>query len=152
MIYFVQLPSGAIKIGFSNNPKARFQQLKGHYRSPVALLTILDGDMAKERELHARFRHLRFGKTEQFKPAPELFDFIGKPLLAHPNPEAVEKNPCHIPGPGCKVRYNHTLDEATVDRLELIRQALGLDSASQTIRVIVRDYPLPKSRKKAGTD
>lgn len=90
MIYFAQLPTGAIKIGTSENVDARLGQLERHYRHPVALLHTIDGGRDIEREMHERFGHLRFGKTEQFRPGPDLMEFIGKPLLVGANPEAVE--------------------------------------------------------------
>ncbi len=33
------------------------------------------------------------GRTEQFRPAPELMEFIGRPLLVGVNPDAVEAMP-----------------------------------------------------------
>jgi Meiotically up-regulated gene 113 len=95
MIYFAQLPTGAIKIGCSEDVDARLGQLEGHYRQPVALLHTMEGDRETEREIHERFSHLRFGRTEQFRPAVDLMTFIGKPLLVSQNPDAVEA----IPGP-----------------------------------------------------
>jgi hypothetical protein len=44
-------------------------------------------------EIHARFAHLRFGRREQFRPGREIFDFIGKPLLASSDPDSVEDMP-----------------------------------------------------------
>jgi hypothetical protein len=90
MIYFAQLPTGAIKIGCSGDVETRIGQLEQHYRQPVSLLHTMGGDRDSEREIHVRFAHLRFGKTEQFRPGADLMEFIGKPLLVSTNPEAVE--------------------------------------------------------------
>lgn len=90
MIYFVQLESGAIKIGFTENIEARLAQLGSHYQSPVFLLATMPGDRKQEREIHERFEHLRFGRLEQFRPANELMEFIGAPILVGANPLMIE--------------------------------------------------------------
>lgn len=90
MIYFAQLDTGAIKIGTSRNVESRLDQLKSYYGKPLALLGTMPGGRKEEREIHQRFGHLRFGRHEQFKPAQDLLDFIGKPLLVGANPDAVE--------------------------------------------------------------
>jgi hypothetical protein len=90
VIYFVQLESGSIKIGFTDNLEQRLSGLSRHYGSPVSLLAAIPGGLERESEIHDRFAHLRFGRTEQFRPALDLLDFIGKPLLVGPNPETVE--------------------------------------------------------------
>ena len=43
--------------------------------------------------MHVRFAHLRFGRTEQFRPAADLMAFIGLPLFVSANPDAVEAMP-----------------------------------------------------------
>jgi hypothetical protein len=91
MIYFVQLESMAIKIGTTENVSERLAQLEDLYKSPVSLLGTIPGGRREELELHRRFAHLRFGKTEQFRPAPDLMEFIGKPLLVSQNPNAIER-------------------------------------------------------------
>lgn len=91
MIYFVQPVSGGpVKIGTTINLESRLKQLESHYGQPLAVLATQEGGRTEEAEIHARFSHLRFGHTEQFKPAPELMDFIGRPLLVNPDPSAVE--------------------------------------------------------------
>jgi hypothetical protein len=79
-----------VKIGTSTNVPARIKQLEATYKRPLALLGTMEGDRDEEQAVHARFAHLRFGRTEQFRPAPELMEFIGKPLLVGANPDAVE--------------------------------------------------------------
>lgn len=93
MIYFAQLPSGAVKIGKADDVDARLVQLEQQYRQPLSLLHVMEGSFEVERQIHRRFRHLRIegGRgREQFRPAPDLMEFIGRPLLVSPNPDAVE--------------------------------------------------------------
>ncbi len=91
MIYFMQaIEGGPVKIGHSKDVDARRAQLEAHYRKPLALLGTRKGGRLEEREIHQRFAHLRFGKTEQFRPAADLMEFIGRPLLVGANPETVE--------------------------------------------------------------
>ncbi len=91
MIYFMQpVGGGPVKIGFSDDVDKRREQLERHYGRPLALLATMPGDMGIEYEIHRRFSHLRFGRTEQFRPASDLMAFIGRPLLVDPNPETVE--------------------------------------------------------------
>jgi hypothetical protein len=91
VIYFMQATDGGpVKIGHSADVPTRVRQLASHYRKPLAVLATMDGDREEEAEIHARFAHLRFGRTEQFRPASELMAFIGRPLLVGPNPETVE--------------------------------------------------------------
>ena len=93
MIYFAQLPTGAIKIGFSDDVESRLIQLKQHYRHPLSLLCTMEGGRETEREIHDRFGHLRIAhhrEKEQFRPGADLLEFIGLPLLVNANPTAVE--------------------------------------------------------------
>jgi hypothetical protein len=91
MIYcFQSIHGGSIKIGFSNNIERRRAELESHYGQPLALLAVMEGGRDEERSIHLRFDHLRIGRSEQFRPAPELMAFIGRPLLVDPNPDAVE--------------------------------------------------------------
>lgn len=90
MIYFIQTASGSIKIGTTINLRARLTALANEYQAPVSLLGTRPGGAEEEKEIHGRFAHLRLGKTEQFRPAPELLEFIGKPLLASAAHDAVK--------------------------------------------------------------
>jgi hypothetical protein len=63
------------------------------YRTPLAVLAVRDGDQNEEARVHALFDHLRIDLTEQFRPAPDLLAYIGRPLLVSANPEAVERMP-----------------------------------------------------------
>ena len=91
MIYFIQpTDGGPVKIGTTTNLDLRLEQLEKHYGCALAALATMDGGPADEREIHARFAHLRYGHTEQFQPASDLMEFISRPLLVVANPEAVE--------------------------------------------------------------
>lgn len=94
MIYFVQaVDGGPVKIGYSNCIERRLSQLESHYKQPLVILATMKGGRKKEAEIHARFSHLRFGRTEQFRPVAELMEFIGRPLLVSVNPDAIEVMP-----------------------------------------------------------
>jgi hypothetical protein len=105
LIYFLQaVTGGPVKIGTAVNVDRRLAQLESHYGQPLAVLATMEGGPDEEREIHARFAHLRFERQgrrgrrpEQFRPAAELMEFIGRPLLVGPNPDAVEAiEPRHV--------------------------------------------------------
>lgn len=82
MVYFLQATDGGpIKIGHSQDVLARIKQLEATYKRPLALLATIPGGREEEQAIHARFSSLRFGKTEQFRPDPDLLAFIGRPLF-----------------------------------------------------------------------
>lgn len=90
MIYFVQpVGGGPVKIGYSGDVHARCRQLESRYGLPLVVLATMEGGHEEEAEVHARFDHLRLGRTEQFRPGADLMAFIGRPLLAGPNPDAI---------------------------------------------------------------
>jgi len=94
LIYFVQpTDGGPVKIGFSNNVAARVKELEGFYGRELVVLATFKGGRREEAEMHDRFSHLRYGRTEQFRPDMELMDFIGCPLFAAAG-DVVEM-PCH---------------------------------------------------------
>jgi hypothetical protein len=90
VIYFAQLETGSIKIGTTTNLNSRLAALESFYGQPLALLATMRGGRATELKIHERFAHLRMGRTEQFRPGPDLMEFIGKPLLVSANPDAIE--------------------------------------------------------------
>jgi Meiotically up-regulated gene 113/Ribbon-helix-helix protein, copG family len=92
VIYFMRLANRAIKIGHSANVDNRLKTLRDHFEGPVELLKVLEGGRQEEKEMHARFAHLRFPNTEQFLPTSELLEFIeadptSDPLPSSPNPK-----------------------------------------------------------------
>ena len=78
MVYFVRLPTGTIKIGFSKDLTSRFNALRGTY-GKIEVLKTQEGNRQTERALHRRFEHLRIRRTEQFLPGQELLEFLGSP-------------------------------------------------------------------------
>lgn len=91
MIYFMSpTDGGPVKIGRTDNLDRRREQLETHYGCQLAVLATIEGGKPEEREVHRRFKHLRLGRTEQFRPGADLMAFIGRPLLVGPNPDAVE--------------------------------------------------------------
>ena len=94
MIYFMQSQGGGpVKIGHSLNVEARRKGLEAHYGTPLIILATRPGGRSEEAEMHARFAHLRLGRTEQFRPAPDLMKFIGRPLFVGANSDSVEALP-----------------------------------------------------------
>ena len=85
MIYFAQLPTGAIKIGKTDDIDRRMRGLKSQFKGPVLLLKTIPGGFKHEWATHYRFRHLRVPGTEQFKPEPELMKFISKVKRVKPS-------------------------------------------------------------------
>ena len=85
MIYFAQLPTGAIKIGKTDDIDRRMRGLKSQFKGPVLLLKTIPGGFKREWATHYRFRHLRVPGTEQFKPEPELMKFISKVKRVKPS-------------------------------------------------------------------
>jgi hypothetical protein len=91
VIYFMQpVDGGPVKIGCSEDVEARRKSLESHYGCDLVLLGTREGTFEDEQQIHERFAHLRFGRTEQFRPAADLMAFIGRPLLVDVNPDAVE--------------------------------------------------------------
>lgn len=94
MVYFIQaVDGGPIKIGYSKDVEARRRMLESAYKRPLAVLATMPGGRKEEAEVHDRFSHLRFGRTEQFRPNAELLEFIGRPLLVSANAKSVEVMP-----------------------------------------------------------
>jgi Meiotically up-regulated gene 113 len=88
VIYFVQsVVGGPIKIGCAVKIDRRIKELELYYGRKLILLATMEGDRSTEKEIHERFKHLRLEsgrsrgvKVEQFRPSPDLMEFIGKPF------------------------------------------------------------------------
>lgn len=152
MIYFAQdAEGGAVKIGTTEDVPARLRQLESHYGKPLALLATRPGGRAEEAELHARFAHLRYGRTEQFRPAPDLMEFIGRPLLVSANPDAVEAMPDRTHDP---LRHDVTLkaDSTVIGWAKLVAKARGISLAEYVSEVlrgpVGRDFAAEMERLK----
>lgn len=81
MIYFLRLPTGSIKIGYTGDLDSRMKQLRRHYGCDFKIVATMPGGINEEQALHQQFAHLRFGREEQFRPGPDLCEFIGRHLL-----------------------------------------------------------------------
>jgi hypothetical protein len=133
MIYFARLPSGSIKIECTDDVDQRMQSLKFQYGSGLAILHTMPGGQEAEHELHERFAHLRFGRSEQFRAGLDLLEFIGKSLLVNAAPEAVERlEPKKVP-----IR----MDLKPEDHKEMERQAGMRDiTISSLARMIIVEW------------
>lgn len=75
-IYFIQNETNkAIKIGFASDVESRRRALQTASPDRLILLGSIEGDMARERELHREFADLRL-VGEWFRPSPKLMDRI----------------------------------------------------------------------------
>jgi hypothetical protein len=130
MIYFAQTSTGSIKIGTTINLRNRLSALKSYFGNEVLLLATMPGDRAEERRLHEKFAHLRFPGTEQFRPAPDLIEFIGRPLLVCANPDAII---VERPKPTGRVAVSFRFKPVTVRQIaEIAKRMHGLSD----VRVI----------------
>ena len=77
MIYFVRVgKSGPIKIGYSeNNIESRIKDLQIGSPEALILMGVMEGDKAKEREMHEKFKDLHI-RGEWFRPGVDLRQFI----------------------------------------------------------------------------
>lgn len=133
MIYFVQpAKGGPIKIGTTEDFKTRFQALQAYYGKRFAILRLMPGGPVEEREIQDRFDHLRIGITEQFRPGPDLMTFIGRPLLAHPNPRPLKAmlGGQHIQHEivtlhGAIVEWLNDIAPRVIDAASIIRDAIA---------------------------
>lgn len=138
MIYFLQpVDGGPVKIGFTDHLGVRHKQLEAHYGRPLALLATMEGGRSTEAEIHGRFAHLRFGRTEQFRPGPDLMAFINRPLLVDANPDVVEAMKSVRPRPPADpslitVRF----DRALVSRLKMIATDKNVSLAEYISEII----------------
>lgn len=82
-VYFIT--SGThIKIGWAKDPDRRLAALQTASPVKLSLVYSFPGSGAKERELHAKFSHLR-SSGEWFAASPEIFAAIDE-LRADPSP------------------------------------------------------------------
>lgn len=132
MIYFLQpVDGGPVKIGFSDNLEARRIALELHYGRQLSVLATLPGGREEEKAIHERFAHLRLGRTEQFRPAPDLMEFINRPLLVDANPDVIEAIESVAPQPvsiRCSVIWKNWLT-----RLAAFRRLKATDVIDQVL-------------------
>jgi len=75
IVYFVQRPDGAIKIGKTGNLKSRLQTLQSQLNQPITLLATIPGYTKLEYKLHKQFAYANIC-NEWFLPVSELQNFI----------------------------------------------------------------------------
>lgn len=83
VVYFIQVPSGPIKIGTSKNLKQRLAYLQVYTPEPISLLGVHVGSFVEERAAHERFAHLRL-HGEWFESDPALLAYIAAGEQAAP--------------------------------------------------------------------
>lgn len=75
-VYFIQgLCGGAIKVGYSADPKKRLLELQTGYPDTLTILLMIPGDERTERTLHRLFEASRL-KGEWFRPDDYIMDKI----------------------------------------------------------------------------
>lgn len=126
MIYFARIgPEGPVKIGHTANVEARLKTLGSSYGATLTLLKAIPGDEWDEAEFHARFDDYRLGKTEQFRPGPDLMDFVGHPRTR--DWKSVRKVKASLP-------TNVRLTPPELGRVERLKSQYGLRTTSDVIR------------------
>lgn len=91
MIYFMQGETGGpVKIGYTDDIVRRRKQLEAKYDCSLEVLLLVNGGRDRETQVHAQFAHLRFPRTELFRPEPELMEFISRPILVGADGDLVE--------------------------------------------------------------
>lgn len=77
-VYFVQQETGGpIKIGLTDNPSRRFNQLQRSSPNPLKMLGVCKGGIAAERRLHRLFDEDRL-HAEWFNPSTRLLNLIAR--------------------------------------------------------------------------
>ena len=76
MIYFIQC-ADRIKVGYSGKPKVRFSKIQADAPFECKLLGIMEGDIQKERELHALFSEYHC-RGEWFEAHGAITSFVSE--------------------------------------------------------------------------
>lgn len=78
MIYFIQnTETKHIKIGYSDNVRSRLSDLQISSPYELAILTICEGGIEVEKELHDKFNG-HYVRGEWFNPSEELISYINE--------------------------------------------------------------------------
>jgi hypothetical protein len=136
MIYFVQVPpSGLIKIGCTRNAvslSSRLGVLNSQHRVKLALLGVMEGDVAQERSIHLRFHAFRTrlkGQREWFHPDQSILDFIAA------NTSLIEPGPPCIVQVRCSAAFYSAIEQlATKDHRRITQMSLMLIEEALTAR------------------
>lgn len=70
-VYFIQAAAGPVKIGFSLRPLGRLPALQIGTADTLTMLRVIEGDLATEAEMHARFADLHI-RGEWFHYHPDM--------------------------------------------------------------------------------
>lgn len=137
MIYFAQLPTGAIKIGCTTNLHERIKHLRHLFGRRLIILGVMAGGFDQEREMHERFDSLKLDSVESkelFSPGSELLAFI-QSLTTYIAPGKPA-------GPGRPVRVADDV-VSMARRISDFRGVMLSDYLSEVLRPAVqRDYQL----------
>lgn len=77
-VYFIKESAmGSIKIGKSYDVRKRLKAIQACLPQTIEILGVIDGGIAKERQLQKQFIHLKI-HGEWFMPGKELLDFINE--------------------------------------------------------------------------
>lgn len=82
MIYFIET-QGLVKIGYSNDPKRRFQMLATGCPTKSTLVAVCEGDEADEKRLHSRFGSHKL-RGEWFNFHQDIHEFIAENAIPYP--------------------------------------------------------------------
>ena len=78
MIYFIQnTETKHIKIGYSDNIRSRLSDLQTSSPHELSILTICEGGIEVEKELHDKFNNY-YVRGEWFNPSEELISYINE--------------------------------------------------------------------------
>lgn len=81
-VYIFAMDGRWAKIGFTTNPRKRFDTLAGNMPLPLTALLLSPGTMMDERALHAHFADCRL-KNEWFRIAGDLANWLSTVSLAY---------------------------------------------------------------------
>lgn len=77
-VYFFQLETGPVKIGYTGTSAVERLRAFQTYPYRLQILGVIRGDRALERQLHQRFGSARIESTEWFEPTEEILAFIAE--------------------------------------------------------------------------
>jgi hypothetical protein len=84
-VYFIaEEGTERVKIGVSQYPWRRLQELQSRHPKDLVLMRVVDGITSTERQMHRTFAHLRLD-GEWFRYSDDMFD-VGKSIdIGHRN-------------------------------------------------------------------
>lgn len=150
MIYFAQaVGGGPIKIGCSVDVDTRIRALEHHYKQPLVLLATMPGGRDEERMIHEKFAEHRLRRTEQFRPAAEIMEFIGRPLLVGADPDAVEVMETELDRPR---QTAFRFDEETMSMIDELVEYYSRESGKRITRTGVVEQAIREMAERRRRD